>query len=256
MGNTREGFIAASLIVGLLIGGFAWYQQPTFRQARLNQRLIAAVQAKDVPGVRATLAAGANPNARDYYIAPPTLWERLRYSAHAREQEQYHVSYWYSVLAEAAQTGNVPITQALLNSGANVNEWGSNGDSTALDMAAFSLHPGISRHGLVLLLLRQGAAAGKNSALHAGIWSNDLPTVKLLLDSGANPNDQTFGLTPLADTVMHNQVAIAGLLLAYGADPNLKSRIVRQSPLALIKQWKQPDLQLAQLLRQAGAKSR
>ena len=59
-----------------------------------------------------------------------------------------------------------------------------------------------------------------------------LDHVKLLINSGANPNIvQEDGLSPLHAAVIRQNLLIVKYLLKNGGDPNIKTKIYAQSPV-------------------------
>ena len=63
------------------------------------------------------------------------------------------------------------------------------------------------------------------TALHVAIFQPDIAMVKLLLESGFDPNAKATrnGYTPLHNAVAANNVDAARLLLQYGADKNIRN---------------------------------
>jgi hypothetical protein len=79
----------------------------------------------------------------------------------------------------------------------------------------------------------------------------DRAAVKELLDDGKNPNArQTDGFTPLMIAVTNGDADIASMLLAKGADPNLRAG--GRSALSMAKA--RPTAGMVQLLERSGAK--
>ena len=69
--------------------------------------------------------------------------------------------------------------------------------------------------------------------LHSAGAVGDHASVRALLEAGANPNvKQQAGYTPLHTAAHNNDVVLAELLLAHGAD-RTRDRRRRQTPLAL-----------------------
>jgi hypothetical protein len=81
----------------------------------------------------------------------------------------------------------------------------------------------------------------------------DRAAVKELLDDGKNPNArQSDGLTPLMVAASNGDLEIATMLLAKGADPNLRSG--GRSALSIAKSRGSAGAATVQLLQQSGAK--
>jgi len=82
----------------------------------------------------------------------------------------------------------------------------------------------------------------------------DRDAVKELLDDGKNPNArQRDGLTPLMIASANGDAEIAGLLLARGADPNLRAG--NRSALSIAKSRGSAGAGLVQLLERGGARN-
>jgi len=81
----------------------------------------------------------------------------------------------------------------------------------------------------------------------------DGAAVKELLDSGKNPNArQSDGLTPLMVAASNSDAEIAAMLLAKGADPNLRAG--SRSALSIAKSRGSAGAATVQLLERSGAK--
>jgi hypothetical protein len=82
----------------------------------------------------------------------------------------------------------------------------------------------------------------------------DRAAVKELLDDGKNPNArQSDGITPLMIAVSNGDADIATMLLAKGADPNLRAG--GRSALSIAKSRGSAGAGLVQLLERSGAKN-
>ncbi len=92
----------------------------------------------------------------------------------------------------------------------------------------------------VRLLLARGADVKqvarnpmKVQALHSGLAGNHRDVARALLEAGAPVNvGQQEGFTPLMEAVLHDDLEIAGLLLARGADPKAQND-AGKSPIVL-----------------------
>ncbi len=90
-----------------------------------------------------------------------------------------------------------------------------------------------------------------NSPMGVAIWDDSVEMVHLLLEFGANPNEQEpirqsadgawGGDTPLHDAVRKGSVKMVKLLLSRGADPDIQNA-ERLSPLELAKRRDQTHL--------------
>lgn len=87
--------------------------------------------------------------------------------------------------------------------------------------------------------------------LHAAVEAGKPEAVKLLLDSGANPNIRgKYEYTPLFLASLSNQLAIVKLLIERGADVNAKSKY-NETPLILAAQYNYTEI--ARLLIENGS---
>lgn len=129
-----------------------------------------------------------------------------------------------SAVALAAEQGDLPGVQKLLQQGANINERNSQGfDSLAF--AIINEHPQIASY-----LLENGA--NPNSANNSGITAlilaatvGNTEIVKMLRDRGASIDAANRdGITPLMAAAGSDNQETAILLLSYGADPCAKNK--------------------------------
>jgi hypothetical protein len=82
----------------------------------------------------------------------------------------------------------------------------------------------------------------------------DRASVKELLDDGKNPNvRQSDGITPLMIAVSNGDAEIATMLLAKGADPNLRAG--GRSALSIARSRGNSGAGLVQLLERSGARN-
>jgi len=132
-------------------------------------------------------------------------------------------------LHDAAKAGDLEEIKQLIADGADVNEKAMNGD-TPLHQAA-----NWGQTAVVKLLLAKGADAnatdkrGQTPLYWATNGANDLTAysiAKLLIASGAdvNANSAPFQLTPLHLAAAAGLSRMAALLIAHGANPDVKSR--------------------------------
>jgi len=95
--------------------------------------------------------------------------------------------------------------------------------------------------------------SGYNDVITATVM-RDRAAVKELLDDGKNPNArQRDGITPLMVAVANGDADIATMLLAKGADPNLRAG--GRSALSIAKSRGSSGAGLVQLLERGGAKN-
>ena len=125
-------------------------------------------------------------------------------------------------LIQAAKDGNLPVVQALLEKGDNVNA--------------------DDGHGITALMVAS--------------WNGHTEIVKSLLEKGADVNIKKTdsGVTPLFIASLQGHTEVVKLLLAAKADVNVK--VSREgkiyTPLSIAKQWERNDI--VSILEKAGAK--
>jgi len=126
-------------------------------------------------------------------------------------------------LRQAALDGMHTQVKSLLDKGTKVDAPDADGH-TALMFAAFNGHSEI-----ILSLLEQGAVLdrrdlmGRTALLYAS--TGPFPeTVKILLDQGAKPNvvDSDEHFSPLMHAAAEGNLAVVKVLMAHGADLNLR----------------------------------
>ena len=136
-----------------------------------------------------------------------------------------------TALSHAIEFEQYGLVKLLLDGNASVNISVGLGLNTALDSAILLRNPL-----LVKTLLDYGANSSQSSrfgsALHTACESSDLGMAALLLDYGIDANSSAgpFG-DVLQNAVIERKVDIAELLLARGADPNIKGNGHHGSPL-------------------------
>ena len=125
-------------------------------------------------------------------------------------------------LYRALSENNTGIARLLLENGANPNQQQLNNDEYAMHYAVKN-----SSEVQVRMLLEYGANfkgrfSETDTYLNQATLNNDLEMVKLLLESGANPNElNKNNLGPLTVSVRHGNYELTGLLLKYGARQDL-----------------------------------
>ncbi len=115
----------------------------------------------------------------------------------------------------------------------------------------------------VALLLEKGCRADdvyekpagyQFTALSIAVNENELPIVRLLLDSGANPNKEFHGMGwPIFQATHPGREEVLKLLLERGANPNLLHS-GSNSIYPIVLAIEQPNLEAVKLLLKAGAK--
>jgi ankyrin repeat protein len=127
-----------------------------------------------------------------------------------------------SLLMHGAASGTVPIMQALIDAGADVNAKNSR--------AATALHWAAADAAKVKLLLLNGASVdattveGRTPLFAAATMPGSAPAMRHLLEAGADVNAASLvGTTPLFPAV-NTSAEATRLLLDHGADPNRATR--------------------------------
>jgi len=120
-----------------------------------------------------------------------------------------------SPLFEAINAGRADAVTSLLEHGANPN----------LPGPKHMLWPAIHEPACLKLLLAKGADHKKAPGImEQAASTNNLETIRLLLDAGVDPNSKKDGVyTPLCTSIRDDRADIFHLLLARGADPNVSS---------------------------------
>jgi hypothetical protein len=122
----------------------------------------------------------------------------------------------------------------------------------------------VALRGLVLVFATALAAAQatppetKAEQLSAAARRGDAATVKKLLDQGVDPNTKfRYGVTALTYACDHGHLEVVKVLLAHGADMNVKDTFYGSTPLGLAispAQTKKPEhTEIAKLLIAKGA---
>lgn len=152
-------------------------------------------------------------------------------------------------LIEAAKVGDASLVARLLERGASVEAEDKDGVS-ALKWAAANGHLEATK-----VLLSKGATVQKKGAgvtVHGVLWATaqrgHVAILKLLLSAVDDPRGHAS--VCLLPAIEQHRIAAVRALLDLGADPNVK--IGGESFLTIAE--KQSDTEIAQLLRDAGAK--
>ena len=128
----------------------------------------------------------------------------------------------------AAQYGEMEIVELLISKGADVNAKGDAGD-TPLDWAIQLKRTEISD-----LLRKHGGKSGAEDSVHVAAAVGNIEAVKKHLAAGADVNAKNEdGGTPLLRAAWGGHKEIAELLIANGADVNVKSGRTATTPLHL-----------------------
>ncbi len=235
MEAARVGSVGA--VRALLAKGAAASARETERG---QTALMWAVARRQADVVAALLAAGADVRARTVARTVTVMLDRGP-GREAKTSMQHGAQVQqggFTALHFAAQVGDAASAALLADHGAPLDEPAADGN-TPLVLATFSGHGEVAR-----LLLARGAdanAAGAGyTALHAAALRGDVETTQALLAKGADPNvrltkgspvrrfasqwalPRTFtGATPLLVAAAYREAAVARVLVAAGAQPNL-----------------------------------
>lgn len=201
---------------------------PVPPQGRLCQDLFRAIDRGDLPRVRAVLARGADPNARNsLQLAPLCLaaasgQERVA-EALLRAGAKLEASTPYgTALTFAAMSGQTPMMKLLLARGAHSDPQRPDG-ITVLMMAASSGDPAIIRD----LLSRKAAVNAKDSdgatALIYAARKGHLEVGRILLSRCADfDGADSHRWTPLMYAAVNGHAEFVRLLLEKGAQPDAR----------------------------------
>jgi len=248
-------FLKLLLLLLLPLGIMAVVGYRESRRQKLDSALFSALKQKDLGMVKARLAEGADPNARDVQFDKRHLWERLwdRVRGTPLAIDEEPTALW--VALGSSHTGETnawsqEMITALLDAGATIDAKGINGSTVLFhaieneDVAA------------VKLLLARGAhVAIKNddgkTPLHWTAYNLNTEIALLLLLKGADVNAPDLGGdTPLCSAVLYNQEALVKLLMARGAKVNVRDN-AGYTPLLFAQQNHQPGI--LKVLKAAGA---
>jgi ankyrin repeat protein len=239
----REGHIAA----------YSSNHGPSDADSELFSELHRAAFEGNLRGLRKSLAGGAQPNIATHKLRLTPL----------------HL---------ATANGHIEAVAELLNTpGINVHATDSDADRLSPPFVAAKCgHPDI----LALYLEDPKAAISPNLATEAGMTllhaaaacpseAKSLECVQLLLDRGATVNVlDSLGLTPLHEAARAGHLPVVALLLANGADPNLRELVSSEDTvdvdytapigltplhLAAFSAHSRSGIELVQRLLEAGA---
>lgn len=140
------------------------------------------------------------------------------------ESETHGTLYSNEGFLEAAAKGDAKVVRLALESGTDANATGSEGNRSALQLAAFDGHDEV-----VWALLQAGADvnhldATDRSALMYASTGDNAGTVKILLKAGAKIDlaDNHEGFTALMFAAAEGQAKVVNTLLSAGADHTMK----------------------------------
>jgi cytohesin len=236
MGRVTQVCLAA-LLTGAVIA--------TVTAAGGDGSLAKAVNAGDLPAVRALLKTGTDVNARSGDGSTPLLWaahtsniEIARALIAAKATVDAANDFGVTPLLEASRNGDAPMVELLLRAGADPKKTHPEGETPLLSAARAGSVP------VVRLLLARGADVNQPEKFQQTtplMWAaaeGHLPVVDLLLEAGANPNLQghvtsldtrhnadhpTGGFTALMFAARNGNDAMVRTLLSRGANINVKN---------------------------------
>lgn len=182
------------------------------------------------------LAAYADIRIKDHQKRTPVSLAHQQGKTEAVEQMRRE----NPALRQAARRGNLPEIRRLLAEGADIH---------ARDLAGYSALANAldcEEHEAANLLIEAGARLSLNEMVRLG----DVRDVEVLLDCGADANEQTLDYqTPLLRAIDEQNPAMVRLLLAAGADVNLST--MAGTPLQEAA-WRESS-DIVQMLIEAGA---
>lgn len=198
--------------------------------------------------------------------AQTLLFEAVKNDDPVRVQEVIDAGVWldawdvkgYSALNQAVRDNKPKAAKVLLEAGADPEGRIQAKSRSLLDKAIRERHLEI-----VALLLKHGAVLDRgevkpddlSGALRGTVWEKDPATLRVLLAAGVEPDiSSSNGYTALMDAAKQNELEIAQILIAAGADVNACASHNRY-PLRLAKGNRKVDTtEMVALLQQAGAK--
>jgi ankyrin repeat protein len=218
--------------------------------------LMWAVAEGHAEAARMLIAAGADVNAQSHYVAPANgrgFEGRTPAASRTEEKVEEFASGWLTPLMFAARDGSLELTRILVGAGADVDAAAGDGKA-ALALAIFN-----GNYDVATFLVDKKADVNMADAQRFTplFWAVDrrnmetapnfpwmvtadpLPLIRKLLDAGANPNalvDNTprarmragspriVFATPLMRAAFSGDLELVKLLLAKGADPNIRSK--------------------------------
>jgi len=217
--------------------------------------LMWAASEQHAAAVKLLLDHGADVNARSNFVAAANgrgFEGRTPAAPKAEQKVEEFASGWLTPLMFAAREGDLESARLLVNAGANVNAIAGDGKD-ALGLAIFN---GNYDFASFLIDSKSGVNKADTQGFTPLFWAVDrrnmetapnfpwmvtadpLPLIKKLLDHGANPNalvnntprarmragsPRIVFATALMRAAFSADLELCKLLLAYGADPKIKS---------------------------------
>jgi ankyrin repeat protein len=254
MKRRRALLFTFSVVLALCAACGCWLHRER-QQYALNRQLIEVLTHNDTKKALALVNAGADPNTRAQPTPAPSFNLLIDQLLH-RSPPPVNSSPTALMLACGADwitqqeetdflvrvKENLPLLQAMLAHGANVNAREEN-NLTALHEAVRAQH----LHSAEMLVLHGADINAQNGVgrtpLMLAIW-NDTPNIaRMLLTHGENPNVQDAnGYTVLYSAIVSPKATtLISDLVAHGADPNLRNK-EGLTPLQEAQKEKRPDL--------------
>jgi ankyrin repeat protein len=212
---------------------------------------LLAAHVGEVSKARILLAAGANPLVRDARCDTPALTLAVRRD---RAEMAAWLLGWGAAVDAADEFGDTALMQAA--------ERGAAGCVRLLLAAGGDLHRQDHVHEQAVnkaatpevLRLLVGAGADidfiggqGDTILHSAAGHGDVPLAACALELGAKPQLESATIQPLHTAVQGDQVEIVRMLLAAGADPNVRD-VDEWTPLMYVQ-----SIRVAEALLEAGA---
>jgi ankyrin len=234
------------------VASFFLKKRPDVNKRQENHNMAvheAACAGADNTLLKALLDLGADVNAVGCRGLSPLCWaarggheDAVRFLIQNGADVGYRAKDGSGPVSEAVQEGHLDLARFLIGSGAKCS----------LHNAVRCGHLAEARR-----LLSEGANVHEkddccsDSPMGVAIWDDSVEMVQLLLEFGANPNEQEpirhsaegawGGDTPLHDAVRKGSAKMVKLLLSHGADPDIQNA-ERLSPLELAKRHDQTHL--------------
>ncbi|HLK55779.1 MAG TPA: ankyrin repeat domain-containing protein [Chthonomonadaceae bacterium] len=256
MKHRISGILLVILSVLVLLGlpfGMLW------REAQQQQRdyaLLTSIRNKEPWNVAILLKQGSNPNIHDNFAGQPTFWEFLR----ARfEQLRGHKppipSDGPPALLLAVQSDNIDSVKLLLAKGAREVDARMENGEALLIMAAkqhnFAIVRELIEHNADV---RAEAPDSDCSLLTYVAASGQIDLAQMILARGADVNSRVLeGTTPLFAAAEADDLPMVKLLLANGANVNIKNDWDFEHSAALSMAADKGNLKMVQLLLDHGA---
>lgn len=204
-------------------------------QENINKELIEAAHSGSLKRAQKALLAGADSKTKNQALAIAVRFQRkemafiLLGNGGDPNSEAYSDSGLglnRAVLTEAASQADLPMADALLAGGAEINHQSKDG----LTPLICAVHALPSRKAGCLAIIKVFLAIGADpnrkakdgqTALMRAAGDGWFEAAKILLDQGADPNLKThLGMTAYNHATLYNHHEVADLLVKHGADPN------------------------------------